>query len=56
MPGHIVTGGFLAVTNFYRPPTKLREVLHLSVILVGGGGGHVTITHDALDFTVQAPS
>ena len=42
-------------TYFYRPPTKLQEGYVFShVCLFTGVGPHVTITHDALDLTVQA--
>ena len=38
----------------YRPPTKLWEG-NVFTCLSFCWGPHVTITHDALDFTVQAP-
>ena len=44
---------------YYRPPTKLRECnvfsrVCLSISLsTGGGGSHVTTTHDSLTLTVQ---
>ena len=53
MPGHIVTGGFLAVMNFYRPPTKLQEDKVFSRVCLsvhwGEGRFQVTIAHDTLD-------
>ena len=43
---------------FYRLPTKLREGnVFLRVCLsTGGGGPHVTITHDTLDLNIQGSS
>ena len=40
--------------HFYCPPTKFRSV-SLSVHRRRGRGSHVTITHDALDLTLQIP-
>ena len=39
----------------YHPQTKLWEA-NVSVVSVCPQGSHVTITHDALEFTVQAQS
>ena len=48
--------------NFYHPPTELREgnvFVHVypsvSLSVHRGGGPCMTITHDALDLTVQGP-
>ena len=42
---------------YYRPPMKLREGNVLSrVSLSVHGGPHVTLTHDALNLTIQGPS
>ena len=49
-----------STSHCYRPPTELRRLcfpyvsVRQSFCLAGGGGSHVTITYDALDFTVQA--
>ena len=57
--GHI--GKFISTTGImihYRPQTKLREGnVFICVCLSFGsrGNSHVTITHDALDLTVQSP-
>ena len=42
--------------NIYRPTTKLGKVMFSQVSVILLGGPHVTITHDALDLTVQGPS
>ena len=44
---------FNVFVTLYRLSTKLREVM-FSVVSVCGGS-HVTITHDALDLTIQGP-
>ena len=43
------------LNSFYSPPTKFREGNVFSRVYSqgGGGGSHVTITHDALDLTVK---
>ena len=47
--------------HFYCPPTKFREgnvfsrVVLSVCVFTGEGGSHVTITHDALDLTLQIP-
>ena len=45
---------------YFRPTLKLREGNVFSCVCPpfcpGGGGPHVTITHDALNVTVQGPS
>ena len=43
---------------FYRPPSKLREgnVFSRVCLSIHRGGSLATITHDALDLTVQGPS
>ena len=48
----------MGILNYYRPPTELREgnvfiPICLSISLSGGGGSHVTITHDTFDLTLQ---
>ena len=49
------------VRNYYRPPRKLREANVLSRVCLsvylstGGGVPCVTITHDALNLSIQRP-
>ena len=43
----------------YRPPTMLRKgnvFSRMCLVCSWGRGSHVTITHDALELTVQGPS
>ena len=44
---------------YYRPPTKLREVIIFSRVILssweGERGFHVTIIHDVVDFTIKGP-
>ena len=45
--------------KFYLPPTKLQDGNLFSLVCPsfcpGAGESHVTITHDALDLTIQGP-
>ena len=53
---HKIRQLFIQGISNYRPPKKFREGNDFTrVCLFTGGGPYVTISHDALELTVQGP-